>query len=264
MNPDGVYAFIELRSADMTDLALQLDGQILHGRPMAVGRPVAKPDFRQPMAVGRPVAKPDFRRPMAVGRPVAKPDFRRMLLSAEDALGAARLLVKEFPGSPTPDLGEQFQAITGVGFQVRRTPSRWWARTGSDVRKSQLRWGRISAQMWGESRRRCGASPGADVGPNLGAVVSCGPNRHEYRLSLTVSTAVSDWAPEIDSLAEKVRYEAEPRDSHEPEPLCRRHRQTIVAKDVDAARGERGSVRCSMRHVRCNIQHAQRRDEPHR
>ena len=148
MNPDGVYAFIELRSADMTDLALQLDGQILHGRPMAVGRPVAKPDFR------------------------------RMLLSAEDALGAARLLVKEFPGSPTPDLGEQFQAITGVGFQVRRTPSRWWARTGSDVGKSQLRWGRISAQMWGESRRRCGASPGADVGPNLGAVVSCGPNRH--------------------------------------------------------------------------------------
>jgi hypothetical protein len=142
MNPDGVYAFIELRSADMTDLALQLDGQILHGRPMAVGRPVAKPDFR------------------------------RMLLSAEDALGAARLLVKEFPGSPTPDLGEQFQAITGVGFQVRRTPSRWWARTGSDVRKSQRRWGRISAQMWGESRRRCGAesrrrcgaSPGADVG----------------------------------------------------------------------------------------------------
>ena len=144
MNPDGVYAFIELRSADMTDLALQLDGQILHGRPMAVGRPVAKPDFRQPMAVGRPVAKPDF---------------RRMLLSAEDALGAARLLVKEFPGSPTPDLGEQFQAITGVGFQVRRTPSRWWARTGSDVGKSQRSWGRISAQMWGESRRRWGRVP---------------------------------------------------------------------------------------------------------
>ena len=57
MNPDGVYAFIELRSAHMADIALQLNGQMLHGRPMKVGRP-SVPPAAQPLKPQAAVSGP--------------------------------------------------------------------------------------------------------------------------------------------------------------------------------------------------------------
>jgi hypothetical protein len=40
-----------------------------------------------------------------------------------------------------------------------------WASPGADVGESRRRCGSVRVQMWAQSRRRCGPSPGADVGP---------------------------------------------------------------------------------------------------
>ena len=49
MNPDGVFAFIELRVPAQAQTALELNGRMLHGRPMKV------PAGRHPAALAGPL-----------------------------------------------------------------------------------------------------------------------------------------------------------------------------------------------------------------
>lgn len=48
-------------------------------------------------------------------------ETRRVLEQTDDPVAAACLLVGNFPGRPTGELADQFQALTGSGFQVCTT-----------------------------------------------------------------------------------------------------------------------------------------------
>ena len=129
MGPDGVYAFISFRSVHMADIALQLNGQMLHGRPMKVSSATRRmPSSNPPAAHAAIGARPPSSRPI-----YACPPLRRRLLLGigtkdgdENARRARQVVVNGLPSTFGEDDLHQLFAASGqiqrIMFRSTKSP----------------------------------------------------------------------------------------------------------------------------------------------